>query len=132
MTGLPEALAGQAIEDLAYGAGTTEFELERGGAFGTGWWSSSDDEEEEEDGVGHIPFVDGYAKTNFSRSISIIYPGPRTNANRCLPHTIMIQTSSCRTLTISLLHPRTMLSTSLAFHYIRRHLWTLWVPRIDL
>lgn len=54
MTGLPEALAGQAIEDLAYGAGSAEFELERGGAFGTGWWSSSDDEEEEEDGVGPV------------------------------------------------------------------------------
>lgn len=50
MTGLPEALAGQVIEDLAYGAGSNDFELERGGAFGTGWWSSSE-EEEEEDGV---------------------------------------------------------------------------------
>lgn len=50
MLGLPDALAGQGIEDLAYGAGP-EFELERH-TLGIDWWGSSDDEtEEDEEGV---------------------------------------------------------------------------------
>lgn len=54
MAVLPDAFAGQDVEDLAYGAG---FALENHnfGTFGTGGWSSSDDEtEEEEEGVSHL------------------------------------------------------------------------------
>jgi len=51
MLGLPDSLAGQGIEDLAYGAGP-EFELEAH-TLGIDWWGDSDDEtEEDEEGVG--------------------------------------------------------------------------------
>lgn len=79
MSGLPEALAGQDIEDLAYGAGSTDFHLEQGG-FGTGWWSSSDDEEEEEDGVCPPPLVVSH-DTDLCRSISTTCLVPRTSAS---------------------------------------------------
>lgn len=88
MTGLPDALAGQDIEDLAYGAGSNDFELERGGAFGTGWWSSSD--EEEEDGVSQdINYYEGVA--NYGRSTSTIYQAQRTKDNQSRPLTTMLQ-----------------------------------------
>jgi hypothetical protein len=48
VNGLPEAFAGQDIEDLAYGAVPAEVDMER--ATLSGWWHN---QEEDDDEVGH-------------------------------------------------------------------------------
>jgi hypothetical protein len=45
MNGLPEAFAGQEVEDLAYGAGGDEVDMERAAL--TGWWNNQEEDEDE-------------------------------------------------------------------------------------
>jgi hypothetical protein len=86
MIGLPDSLAGQGIEDLAYGAGP-EFELEAH-TLGIDWWGDSDDEtEEDEEGVSFtLPLSDLFL---IPRSTLTTCPDPRPEGNPSRPRTTL-------------------------------------------
>ena len=87
MIGLPDSLAGQGIEDLAYGAGP-EFELEAH-TLGIDWWGDSDDEtEEDEEGVGRSCSVRSFTD---NRSTLTTCPDPRPEGNRSRPRMTLTQ-----------------------------------------
>jgi hypothetical protein len=88
MLGLPDSLAGQGIEDLAYGAGP-EFELEAH-TLGIDWWGDSDDEtEEDEEGVSFTTLL--FDHLLIPRSILTTCPDPRPEGNLSRPRMILTQ-----------------------------------------